>query len=84
MSKVIFKKSGVTADWTGKELSLLDLGEANGLDLPFGCRQGNCTMCQQPLDAGEVTYPEGHNGVPDDGNILLCCSQPKGDVEIDA
>lgn len=84
MSKVTFKKSGVSADWTVSDTNLLELGEANGLDLPFGCRQGNCTMCQQPLLSGEVDYPDGHNGVPDDGNILLCCSQPKGDVEIDA
>lgn len=84
MSKVTFKKSGVETEWTGQQESLLELGEANGLDLDFGCRMGNCTACQQPLVSGEVDYPEGHNGVPDDGNILLCCSQPKGDLVIDA
>ena len=83
MSKVTFTKSGVTAEWTGDQPSLLELGESNGLDLPFGCRMGNCTACQQPLVSGEVDYPEGHNGIPDDGNVLLCCSQPEGDVEID-
>lgn len=84
MSKVTFKKSGVTAEWKTTDNSLLELGEAEGLDLPFGCRQGNCTMCQQPLTSGEAEYPDGHTGEPDEGNILLCCSQPKGDVEIDA
>lgn len=84
MSKVTFTKSGVTAEWSGDEVSLLELGESKGLDLPFGCRMGNCTACQQPLVSGEVDYPEGHNGIPDDGNVLLCCSQPEGDVEIEA
>lgn len=84
MNRVTFKQSGLTVDWAAEHSSLLELGEANGLDLPFGCRMGNCTSCQQALVSGEVDYPEGHNGMPDEGNILLCCSQPKGDVEIDA
>ena len=84
MSKVTLKKSGVEAEWTAEQASLLELGEANDADLNFGCRMGNCTACQQPLVSGEVDYPNGHNGVPADGNILLCCSQPRGDVVIDA
>jgi len=84
MSKVIYKNSNVTAEWTDAHPSLLDLAEAEGLELPFGCRMGNCTACQQPLASGEVEYPEGHNGEPDEGNILLCCSVPQGDVVIEA
>lgn len=84
MAKITFKQSGKTIDWTGEEASILEAAEAADLELDFGCRQGNCTMCQQPILAGEVEYPEGHNGVPDPGNQLLCCSVPKGDVVIDA
>ena len=84
MSKVTFQKSGITAEWTDREESILALGEANGIDLPFGCRQGNCTACQQPLVSGEVEYPDGHNGIPEEGNVLLCCCVPKGDVVVDA
>lgn len=84
MSKVTYSKSGVEAEWTGEQESLLELAEANGLDLNFGCRAGRCTACQQPLVSGEVDYPGGHVGVPEEGNILLCCSQPKGDVVIEA
>jgi ferredoxin len=82
MAKVIFRKSGVEVNWTGSEESILELAEANGLDLDFGCRMGNCTACQQPLLSGEVAYPNGHNGEPDAGNALLCCSQPKGDEDV--
>jgi ferredoxin len=84
MSEVTFQKSGITGTWTAEDANLLEFGEGKGIDLKFGCRRGNCTMCQQPLASGEVNYPEGHNGVPDEGNILLCCSQPVGDVVIDA
>jgi hypothetical protein len=84
MAKVTFKKSGITAEWTGDEESLLEFAEEQGIDLQFGCRQGNCTACQQPLLEGQIEYPDGHGGEPDDGNALLCCSVPKTDVVIDA
>ena len=86
MSKVTFQKSNVVLEWTGNEESLLEVAEANEMDLDFGCRMGNCTACQQTLVSGEVEYPTGHTGEPDAGNILLCCCQPKdeSDVVIDA
>jgi ferredoxin len=86
MSKVTFQKSNVVLEWTGNEESLLEVAEANDMDLDFGCRMGNCTACQQTLVSGEVEYPTGHTGEPDAGNVLLCCCQPKdeSDVVIDA
>ena len=82
MPKVIFKKSNETIEWTGSEESILELAEANGLDLDYGCRMGNCTACQQTIISGEVDYPNGHTGEPDEGNALLCCCQPKGDADV--
>lgn len=82
--KVTFKKSNVTAEWDDRYETLLEFGEAHGIDLDFGCRMGNCTTCQQPLISGDIEYPEGHNGEPEEGNILLCSSVPKTDVVIDA
>ncbi len=82
MAKVIFKKSNLECEWTGEHESILELAEANDLDLDYGCRMGNCTACQQPVVAGEVEYPNGHTGEPEEGNELLCCSQPKGDAEL--
>ena len=86
MSKVTFQKSNVVLEWTGNEESLLEVAEANDMDLDFGCRMGNCTACQQTLVSGEVEYPTGHTGEPDADNILLCCCQPKdeSDLVIDA
>jgi ferredoxin len=82
MANIIFQKSGVTAPWTGDEESILELAEANDLDLEFGCRMGNCTACQQKVVSGEVEYPNGHTGEPDEGNELMCCCQPKGDADV--
>jgi ferredoxin len=82
MANIVFEKSGVTAPWTGNEESILELGEIHDLDLDYGCRMGNCTACQQPILSGEVDYPNGHTGEPDEGNALLCCCQPKGDADL--
>jgi len=82
MPKVIFQKSGVEAEWTGDDDNLLEFGEGKGVELDFSCRMGNCTACQQPILAGEVSYPDGHSGEPEAGNQLLCCSVPKGDRDL--
>ena len=82
MSKITFQKSDLILDWTGSEESILELAEANDLDLDYGCRMGNCTACQQTIVSGEVEYPNGHTGEPDEGNALLCCCQPKGDADL--
>lgn len=84
MATVTFKKSGVSAEWTGDHDSILELAEAHGLDLDYGCRAGNCTACQQRVESGTVDYPEEPTGVPDDGHELLCCSVPRCDLVIDA
>lgn len=82
MPKIIFQKSNVTVEWTGNEESILELAEANDLDLDYGCRMGNCTACQQTVVSGEVEYPNGHTGEPEEGNELMCCCQPKGDADV--
>lgn len=82
MPKVIFQKSNLKCEWTGDEESILELAEANDLDLDYGCRMGNCTACQQKLVSGEVEYPNGHTGEPETGNELMCCCQPKGDADV--
>lgn len=86
MSKIIFKKSQVEVEWTDEEASILELAEANDLDLDYGCRMGNCTACQHRIVSGEVEYPMGHTGEPDSDYALLCCCVPTGknDVIIEA
>ncbi len=84
MPSITFKLSGKTLEWSDDYENLLELAEAHGLDLDFGCRMGNCTACQQPIESGEVDYPMGHTGVPEDDQELLCCSIPKTDLVIRA
>lgn len=82
MAKITFSGSGQTLEWDGSHRSILEFAEANGLNLPFGCRGGRCTRCQQEIVEGTVAYPGGHVGQPDEGKALLCCSVPEGDLVI--
>ena len=54
MSKVIFKKSQVEVEWTDEEASILELAEANDLDLDYGLVMGNSIACQHRIVSGEV------------------------------
>ncbi|MFI8933195.1 ferredoxin reductase [Streptomyces sp. NPDC053474] len=50
---VLFGRSGVEAD-AGASAPLLDVGEAAGVAMPYGCRRGICFGCLAPLAEGQV------------------------------
>jgi ferredoxin-NADP reductase len=80
---VTFARSGVRATWTPAEGSLLELAEANGINPPFSCRDGECLACLQVVLDGEVQYWRRGDDPREPGCELLCCSFPKTDVTID-
>jgi ferredoxin len=49
----------------------------------WSCRTGVCHNCETGLVAGAVGYRPDPVEAPADGNVLICCSQPKGDIVID-
>jgi ferredoxin len=65
---------------------ILDAAEAAGLDLPYSCRQGQCTSCVGRVLDGEIDQSEGTALDPmqeDDGFALLCVSYPRSDCRIE-
>jgi hypothetical protein len=40
-------------------------------------------MCESGLISGNVAYEPEPLDSPAEGNLLICCSRPKGDVAID-
>ncbi len=78
---VILAKSGQEINCNGEE-SILDLAEAEGVDLPCGCRMGVCGACQIKKLEGEVTYDDDFDC--EAGHILTCVAKPVGRVVLDA
>ena len=81
---VSFARSGITTAWDAKYQSLLELAEACDIPVRWSCRSGVCHTCMTGLIGGAIKYqPEPLEG-PAPGNVLLCCSQPKENVVLDA
>ncbi|WP_172330137.1 2Fe-2S iron-sulfur cluster-binding protein [Mangrovicoccus sp. HB161399] len=78
-----FARSGTEAVWDGSQPSLLDFAEAQGLSPDFSCRAGICGSCACRRLDGETEHTEELIDSPPEGEILLCCSVPKGDVVLD-
>jgi len=81
---VSFGRSGVAARWAPSSYnSLLELAEACDVPVRWSCRTGVCHTCESGLVSGSVAYDPEPLDPPADGNVLICCSQPQGDVVID-
>ncbi|WP_192257682.1 2Fe-2S iron-sulfur cluster-binding protein [Mesorhizobium silamurunense] len=80
---VEFRKSGRTAAWDPTAASLLAFAEDQGLSPDFSCRAGICGTCKSRLVSGEVAYFEVPLDELPPGEVLLCCSRPRGSVVLD-
>jgi len=80
---VVFVRSGVSAQWSDKATSLLELAEQSGLTPTFSCRSGICNTCVCRIREGEVEYFEEPLQEPDPGTVLICCSRPRGRVVLE-
>jgi ferredoxin-NADP reductase/MOSC domain-containing protein YiiM len=81
--RVSFARSGLNVSWNPKFASLLEFAEACDVPVRWSCRTGVCHMCESGLISGEVAYQPEPLEPPAQGNVLICCSQPQGDVAID-
>ena len=81
---VSFARSGIAARWKASAYqSILELAEACDVPVRWSCRSGVCHSCESGLVAGAVVYGPEPLEKPAEGNVLICCSQPVGDVVID-
>jgi MOSC domain-containing protein YiiM/ferredoxin-NADP reductase/ferredoxin len=81
---VSFARSGMAAHWGASTYqSILELAEACDVPVRWACRSGVCHNCESGLVSGAVAYDPEPLERPADGNLLVCCSRPVGDVVID-
>jgi MOSC domain-containing protein YiiM/ferredoxin-NADP reductase len=80
---VSFARTGLNVRWEPTFHSLLELAEACDVPVRWACRTGVCHTCETGLVAGKIGYRPDPVEAPAEGNLLICCSQPEGDVVID-
>ena len=80
---VSFVRSGITTAWDSKYQSLLELAEACDVPVRWSCRTGVCHTCMTGLIGGSIRYSPEPLERPAPGNVLVCCSQPDGNVILD-
>ncbi|MFB2892254.1 ferredoxin--nitrite reductase [Aerosakkonemataceae cyanobacterium BLCC-F50] len=84
---ISFAKSGKEVNASSEQF-ILEVAEAEGVEIPSSCRSGNCGTCKQKLLLGGVEYEGEPNALSDSekeqGFILTCISHPVGRVVIDA
>ncbi len=81
--QISFTRSGLTVSWDSRFSSLLELAEACDVPVQWACRTGVCHTCECALIGGAVQYQPDPLEPPAAGNVLICCSTPSGDIEVD-
>jgi ferredoxin-NADP reductase/MOSC domain-containing protein YiiM len=81
--RVSFARSGLNVCWSPKFSTLLEFAEACDVPVRWSCRTGVCHTCESGFISGTVAYQPEPLEAPAQGNLLICCSQPQGDVAID-
>lgn len=82
--RVSFARSGMTAHWNAQAYpSILELAEACDVPVRWSCRSGICHNCESGLVSGTVAYAPAPLDEPANGNLLICCARPIGDVVVD-
>jgi len=79
---VTFALSGKEVDLDGAT-TILEAGEAEGIDMPFGCRMGICHSCIVPLKKGLVK--DLRNGAEYESNqsVQTCVTAAAGDCVLE-
>ncbi|MES9853642.1 MAG: CDP-6-deoxy-delta-3,4-glucoseen reductase [Candidatus Thiodiazotropha sp. L084R] len=52
--------------------SVLDAAIRQGINLPYGCRNGFCGDCRATLSSGKINYPNGQPPVMSDNETDIC------------
>ena len=80
---VTFARSGQSHEWNNEAGPLLTFAERLGIQLPSGCRVGQCESCVVRVLEGEVVHLHGQE--PEDARVCLSCQAiPATTLTLDA
>lgn len=80
---VSFTRSGLTVPWDARFGSLLEFAEACDIPVRWSCRVGVCHTCESGMIDGRVRYAPYPLDPPSPGNVLICCSTPLSEIQLD-
>ena len=80
--RVTFAASGKAADVDGAT-TLLEAGEAAGIQMPFGCRMGICHTCIVPLKKGMVKDLRNGTEYQENAGVQTCVTAAAGDCVLE-
>ncbi|MFF4249691.1 MOSC domain-containing protein [Streptomyces sp. NPDC001663] len=80
---VTFARSGLSVPFPDNGRSVLELADACDVPARWSCRTGVCHTCTTPLLSGEVAYAPDPLEPPPEGEVLICCARPGGDIVLD-
>jgi ferredoxin-NADP reductase len=80
--QVKFTRSGRSSVWSEHHDTLLDMAEAEGIEVESSCRAGSCGSCQSCIERGEVEYLQPPVADVAVNHCLLCISRPKTNLEL--
>jgi ferredoxin-NADP reductase len=80
--RVTFASSAKAADADGAT-TLLEAGEAAGIQMPFGCRMGICHTCIVPLKKGVVKDLRSGAEYQENASVQTCVTAAAGDCVLE-
>jgi ferredoxin-NADP reductase len=80
--RVTFAASGKATNVDGAT-TLLEAGEAAGIQMPFGCRMGICHTCIVPLKKGTVKDLRNGAEYHENAGVQTCITAAAGDCELE-
>jgi ferredoxin len=83
MARITLRISGAQLISEENHPSLLATLESHQVAVEYQCREGYCGSCRIRLTAGEVKWLTEPLAFIQPGEILPCCCQAQGDIEID-
>ena len=78
-----FARSDLNVRWDPGYASRLEFAEACDVPVRWSCRIGVCHTCETAVMSGTVRYSPAPVDDPADGDVLICCSQPRDDMVLD-